>query len=616
MRLRSGRSRGVSAATLMCLPLFAALLVSIGAAPTATAYPAISTTATVNPVFVGTVPSPVVNGKDALYAWGAATLRDGSVAIGDIWNAQVVHYAKDGTRLGVLFKVTGGPYGLAVDPNNDTIYVGKSSCCSVYKYVRNPSTGQYSKGSTIVNNAFKYPSRVAVRDDGWLYVADMLLGQIFVYDNTGNFRFTIGTKGTGPGQLKQPRAMAFDGSGRLYVADAYNVRVTVFTASGQFLFSFGSQGTAPQQFTGSDLRGLSLDRAHGWVYVVDGTSNFVKKFDLSGNFLINFAGTGGRDARVCCSTPVGKFQDGGRESALDGNGNLWVADMPAFRAQVFNSSGTPLFQVPTTPQLPAPGGFNDPQGVAVDSGGNVLVSDSRNFRIQRFSSSGQFLWQVGLRGRFSGYALNYPRGINADPRDGSILLADNFSSQVKKFDKDGNFLWKAGGQGAAPGQINHPSQAAVGPDGTVYVADSWNKRITVYSASGTYLRTIGSSSGFTMKDPRGIAVDQSNGDLYVTDLTAKAVFHLRNNGSWVSTIGNNASLGQVLGSPNQSAVDANYVYVTDSAANAVRIYSKSSRQFVGEITGLRGPCGISVSSSGMLYVSETNSAKVTKWQVT
>jgi DNA-binding beta-propeller fold protein YncE len=155
----------------------------------------------------------------------------------------------------------------------------------------------------------------------------------------------------------------------------------------------------------------------------------------------------------------------------------------------------------------------------------------------------------------------------------------------------------------------------VGPDGTVYVADSWNKRVVVYSASGTYLRTIGSSSGFTMKDPRGVAVDLSNGDLYVTDLTARAVFHLRNNGTWVSTIGNTASLGQVLGSPNQSAVDANNVYVTDSSGSAVRIYSKTTRQFVGSITGVRGPCGISISSSGMLYVSETNSSKVSKWQV-
>ncbi len=600
-------------ATLVGLSLLAAFVTSAGTDSVATAL-----TTTVSPVASGTVPSPVINGRNALYAWGAATMPDGTVAIGDIWNAQVVQYAEDGTRLGVLFKLPGGenPYGLGVDPTNGTIYVGASSCCWVFKYVRDPNTGQYSQGMSIVNNAFKYPSRVTVRDDGWVYISDMLDGQIFVYDSAGTFKFTIGTKGSGPGQLKQPRAMAFDASGRLFVVDAYNSRVSVFASSGQFLFSFGSMGTAPNQFTGTDLRGMSLDRANGWVYVVDGNSNYIKKFDLQGNFLLNFGGTGGRtNTKACCTAPLGRFQDGGRESALDGNGNLWVGDMPAFRAQVFNSSGTPLFQVPTTPLFPAPGGFNYPEGVAVDSAGNVLVSDSRNFRFQKFSPSGLFLWQEGLRGRFSGYALNYARGINADPRDGSILLADNFSSNIKKFDANGVFLWKAGSLGAGSGQLHNPSQAAVGPDGTVYVADSWNKRVVVYDQNGVYQRTINSSTGFAFKDPRGITVDPSNGDLYVTDWAARAVFHLRNDGSWVSTIGNNANLGQVLIDPTGSAVDANNVYVTDTFANVVQIYDKSTGQNVGSITTVKGPSGISISSSGMLYVSELYSAKISKWQV-
>jgi tripartite motif-containing protein 71 len=579
---------------------------------------AASATATLTVTSLGTVPSPVVNGHNALYAWGAATLPDGTVAIGDIWNASVTRFATDGTNLGVLFKLPSGenPYGLAVDPTDWTIYVGASSCCWVYSYVRDPNTGTYSQGPTITNNNFKYPSRVAVRDDGWVYIADMTGGMIYVYDSGLNFRFTIGTKGSNPGQLKQPRAMAFDSSGRLYVVDAFNFRISVFTANGQFLFLFGSKGTGVGQFAGSDIRGMSLDRTNGWVYAVDGNSNYINKYDLSGNPISRFGGTGGRTGvTMCCSTPLGKFQDGGRESTIDGNGNLWVSDMPAFRAQVFSPTGTPLFQVPGTNQFPSPGGFNYPEGVAVDSNGNVIVSDSRNFRFQKFNASGQFLWQEGLRGRFSGYALNYTRGVNADPRNGAIVIADNFSSNIKKYDANGVYLWKAGAQGAAPGQLNHPSQAAVGPDGTIYVADSWNKRITIYDENGGYVRTINSGTGFTMKDPRGITVDPSNGDLYVADWGAKSVFHLTNAGTLISTIGHDPGLGQTLMDPTGVAVDGSFVYVADTYANQVVVYDKSTGASVGTITGVKGPSGLSISNAGVLYVSELYTAKISKWQV-
>ena len=70
--------------------------------------------------------------------------------------------------------------------------------------------------------------------------------------------------------------------------------------------------------------------------------------------------------------------------------------------------------------------------------------------------------------------------------------------RVQRFDADGNFigLWGAGEEGGAVefGAVNGlgPTGIAVGPDGLVYVADTWNHRVVAIDSSGRVVREIGS----------------------------------------------------------------------------------------------------------------------------
>ncbi len=74
--------------------------------------------------------------------------------------------------------------------------------------------------------------------------------------------------------------------------------------------------------------------------------------------------------------------------------------------------------------------------------------------------------------------------------------------------------------GTALGEFNTPRGVAVNnTSGDVYVADSANNRIEEFSASGIFVRSWGQAGvlGGGMTDPQGVAVNQATGDVYVTD---------------------------------------------------------------------------------------------------
>ena len=59
-------------------------------------------------------------------------------------------------------------------------------------------------------------------------------------------------------------------------------------------------------------------------------------------------------------TAPGKFVEGGRGITVDGQGDVWIGDMPNFRAQQFTASGGLIGVYPNPAQPPVKGGFTMP----------------------------------------------------------------------------------------------------------------------------------------------------------------------------------------------------------------------------------------------------------------
>ena len=302
----------------------------------------------------------------------------------------------------------------------------------------------------------------------------------------------------------------------------YHYVVTVVTAEGESgeseevmtipspylpVMQFGTEGVDDGEFRSPT--GIALD-GEGNVYVADTDNHCIQKFDNNGVFLARWGGEADSEEGAF-------YYPRGLATAL--TGEVYVADSGNNRIQKFDPDGNLLAawgQFGFAWRGAEAGKFDVPWGVATDQQGNLYVSDTSNARIQKFQSDGTPLMKWGKDGSFDG-AFFYPRGLAVDFA-GHIYIADEGNHRVQKFDSRGHFLAKWGREGNGLGQFRSPWGVACDALGNVYVVDSRNHRIQKFDSNGAYLCSWG-NRGLTeaqVNFPSGLAVDKE-GFVYVVD---------------------------------------------------------------------------------------------------
>jgi outer membrane protein assembly factor BamB len=153
---------------------------------------------------------------------------------------------------------------------------------------------------------------------------------------------------------------------------------------------------------------------------------------------------------------------------------------------------------------------------------------------------------------------------------------------------------------------------AIGDDG-LFVGGN-NQRLAKYDFNG---ELMWSKSFASNQNPRGLAFDYSNGDIYVCGGTS--AFTKRINKDSVEVWGNSLHSSEV----NDVVIDDNFVY-TGSNDNAVRKRNKSNGANVWAFTGHSSNVnGVAVDSSGNVYsassdntVRKLNSSGTQQWSFT
>jgi uncharacterized protein YjiK len=336
-----------------------------------------------------------------------------------------------------------------------------------------------------------------------------------VYGQLGSFSSdTQNNGGITASSLATPFGAAFDSANNVFIVDASNNRVLVYAPGSTTAFRvYGQQGSFTANATNnggisaSSLAspfGVAVDSANN-VFIVDasnsrvlvyapGSTTAFRVYGQQGNFTTKNANFG----VVSASSLAGPFG-----VAVDSANNVYIADLFNMRVLVYALGSTTAFRVYGQQGSFASNSANNggilarslnfPIAVAVDSANNVYIADSGNNRVLV-------------------YALGSTTAFRVYGQSGSF--ASNFANNG----------------GVSANSLSQPDGVTVDSANNVYVADSANNRVLVYSSgatsafrvfgqSGSFLSNIAHNGGISASSFSGSGVAVDNGDnVYIPDL--------------------------------------------------------------------------------------------------
>lgn len=225
------------------------------------------------------------------------------------------------------------------------------------------------------------PHSIRVDDQGYLWVVDKELHQVFKFRPDGTLVLSLGTfrrRGKDATHFDAPTDIAFDSRGDAFISDGYgNSRVVHFTAEGQYVGEWGSRGSAQGQFRLPHSIAIdSQDR----VYVADRENKRVQVFTTQGRFLSQFPTT---------DKPFGLY--------IPPTNELFISYEVGY-VGIYNLNGTQSSRLDSPPPpvnkkgqpkkkwwlLRRPGDLSEPHMCTVDNQLSLYTAELRGHRVQKF----------------------------------------------------------------------------------------------------------------------------------------------------------------------------------------------------------------------------------------
>lgn len=256
--------------------------------------------------------------------------------------------------------------------------------------------------------------------------------------------------------------------------------------------------------------------------------------------------------------------------------------------------------------------LHKPRGIVVRPNGQRLVRDERYTTTLIFKPDGGFFGTTGsphdhvngsldlaLDGK--GRLLDSKRGDEYSGDEGFLIHESEHYGAAHRQGK--KFRWPSGSE---PGRFRKPAGIAAGKDNRIYIADSGNDRIQVFSETGEFQSVIGQGE---LKNPQKVAF-ASDGRMIVADYgnNRLAIYAPQGNGFRLATTWR-------LNKPQYVAVDAkDRVFATAEGEPSVLMFGKDGKiawRYAGEPHDPhRQPYGLAFAPDATLVYTDVEAARI------
>lgn len=374
-------------------------------------------------------------------------------------------------------------------------------------------------------------------------------------------------------------------------------------------------GKMPPGYNMGNPVAISKD-SYGYHYVADLSNNRILKLDTSYRCV---------DTLEDLDMPIFVY--------VDNSNNILVNEMGTNKIRKYSSSFEPITEWggPGT----GDGEFNIPRSIVQDSRGSYYVSDELNHRIQKFDSDGNFLAAYGSYGSAKGeFAVQ--QGLSIDGQD-RLYVADTYNNRIQVFQTypQWQFLKSFGKFGIyepfnilsfQPEIMNHPRGVYVEKStGRVAVTDSSNNRVMVYNGYSSNFSFYQSQNGYLGMSLPTHAILENN-KLVVLDSHSRIMRYnsVLNNTNLFTEFGSYRNSTEQFSNPQSLCVDqsSGNVYVSDSFNHRIQKFTADG-DLLASYGGIGGPYGfgtalgffaypkqVTTDDLGFLYVADFGNSRV------